>query len=52
MNTINIGYRGLGSLALIALCVIMSFSSCSKKIQTPDDIKYLDEFHIVNFVDH
>lgn len=51
MNTINIGYRGLGSLALIALCVIMSFSSCSKKIQTPDDIKYLDEFHIVNFVD-
>lgn len=37
-------------MAVIALGIIMSLSSC-KKEQTPDDIKHLEEFHIINFAE-
>ncbi len=29
--------------------VIVSMASCSEKIQTPEDTKYLEEFHLANF---
>lgn len=38
-------------MTVIAVGILVFFSSCCKKEQTPKDIKHLEEFHILNFAE-